>query len=190
MSVLLDHLTAIFLGGAIMLLMGSVWALSARTSVTATQQYGQKARIDALRVVLDADAEAIGRDVLPADPGIRALTDAGGTLTFEFAGRISAPAAEAPDRIRYTAVSAACPDGRAGCRRLRRFRVTPTGPVPAGLDLIVRSVSIQAIPASPVASAQALIVRIALPATGQAHRTPEALDRRFRLINQELRLAS
>ena len=187
MAPLFDHLTAVFLGGAVLLLLGSVWLQNSTSAIQSTEAYQQRTRAEALRVTLDQDFAAIGRDVPPGETAIVALTDIGATWTFEFRGRISAPAGQPPDRIRYTATSQTC--GAATCRRLRRFVWTGTAFAPAGLDLDVSSFRIVPAVSSPLDASTSLDLRVVLLPAGRSTAPPATIDRRYRLVNQELRSA-
>ena len=187
MAPLLDHLTAILMGGAVLLLLGSVWLQNSTSAVQATETYQQRTRAEALRVTLDQDFAAIGRDVPPGEAAIVALTDIGATWTFEFRGRISAPAGQPPDRIRYTATSQTC--GAATCRRLRRSVWNGSAFAPAGMNLDVSSFRITPDVSSPLDASTSLDLRVVLLPEGRSAAPPATIERRYRLVNQKLRFA-
>lgn len=184
----LDHVSAVLIGGAVMLLVISVWTRHQSAKVAATMAYQARSQVEAVREVISGDMERLGVDVPTGDDAILGLSWTGDTRAFEFQGRVDAPPTSPPDRIRYLATSVPCSAGDGTCWRLRRQVHDGSSFQTAGFDIEASTVSFALLPSGPVADATMAEVQLRLPGDPHFEAPPVTIDRRYRLLNQTIRL--
>lgn len=186
----LDHLSAVLIASAVVMLLAATWVRSQGSSVEATSAYQARTRVEALREVLDGDMARLGADVDEADEAILGLSWTGATRSFEFRGRVDAPAAAAPDRIRYLATETACSSGTGTCWRFRRQVHDGAVYRDAGFDVEADTVEVRLLPEGDPAEATAAEVHLVLPSAGTSGAPAVSIGRYYRLVNQLIRTRS
>ena len=197
MGVWIDHLTAIIVGTVVLFILAAVWYRAQVSSLSTTNTYRDRVRIETIRETIDRDMARLGSGVDVADDAIVGLSWAGSTRTFEFLGEIEA--AGALDRVRYRTVEVACDrDPADTCFDLVREVHDGAGWTSAGLALQVDTMEVALdLPAGAASAddATGVRVRVVLPApelrpnTGanDPRRLPVTFERYYRLTNQVLR---
>ena len=199
MGVWIDHLTAIIVGTVVILILAAVWYRTQVSSLSTTNTYRDRARVEVIREAVGRDMARLGSGVDAASDAILGLSWTGPARTFEFRGEIEASGTV--DRIRYRATEAACDrDPSETCLDLVREQHDGTGWTASGLNLQVDTMEVALRPAglADVDLATGVDIRVVLPApelrpnTAQddPRRLPVTFDRYYRLVNQALRTTS
>jgi hypothetical protein len=135
MQVFLDHITAVLVGGGVILALAATWVITSQTSTQAGMTYQARAVSGEVIAIIDRDLRNIGSGVPPSEAAVTGFDWTGAARSFEFRATVS-PEPDAPvEWIRYVVEAAPAGScGRAGdCLTFTRhvwdgsaFR--PTGP--------------------------------------------------------------
>lgn len=186
-----DHLTSVLIGGGVLVLLASLWDRGQTVQVSATTAYQARTTLEAVRATLDRDMAAVGVDVPLDEDAVLGWAWTGPTRSFEFRGRLDAPAGDPPDQVRYVSTQQTCASGSGTCWRLQRQVHDGTVYRDTAFDIEAVHAEVQMLPAGggPAAatSAHVRIVLPEVPGTPAGRGFPLTIDRHYRLVNQALR---